>query len=87
MDLLLKALSYSKYGWKICGDLNTYSWACSLPKKSFAVSLGMGQPSKDAHYKIKDLAHARKLSSWGKCVRNQLLVDKVRLCYHHYTLN
>jgi hypothetical protein len=21
MDLLLKALSYSKYGWKICGDL------------------------------------------------------------------
>jgi hypothetical protein len=38
MDLLFKAISYSKYGWKIRGDLKVIGLLleCSLATQSFA---------------------------------------------------
>jgi hypothetical protein len=88
--LLLKAVSYSKYGWKICGDLKAVGSLLGMQSayiKFCCFLCEWDSRAKDAYYKIKDLAHARKLSSWGKHVRNLLLVDKERFCYSHYTLN
>jgi hypothetical protein len=37
MDLLLKVLSYSKYGWKICGDLKVIQLFLGIVTQSVAV--------------------------------------------------
>jgi len=37
MDLLLKALSYSKYGWKICGDLKVTELFLGIVTQSVGV--------------------------------------------------
>ena len=90
MDLLLKAVSYSKYGWKICGDLKAIGLLLGMHSaytKFCCFLCEWDSQEKDACSKIKHLAHAIKLSSREKCVRNQLLVDQVRFGYHHYTLN
>jgi len=44
MDLLLKAVSYSKYGWKICGDLKIIGLLLGMhmTTKSFAVVCANG---------------------------------------------
>jgi len=79
MDLLLKAISYWKYGWKICGDVKDLGLLLGMESvyTKFYCFLREGwRPRKRQTLQNEGLAHARKLSSRGKSVRNQLTVHK-----------
>jgi len=57
MDLLLKALSYSKYRWKICGDLEVIGLLLGMQPgytKFCCLLCEWDSQAKDKHYKIKD---------------------------------
>jgi hypothetical protein len=57
-DLLLKAISYSKYGWKICGDLKVIGLLLGMQSsytKFCCFLCEWDSRTKDKHYKVKDL--------------------------------
>jgi len=57
MDLLLKAVSYSKYEWKICGDLKVIGLLLGLQSgytKFCCFVCEWDSQARDIHYKIKD---------------------------------
>jgi len=57
MDLLLKAISYSKYEWKICGDLKVIGLLLGQQSgytKFFCFLCAWDSQARDIHYKIKD---------------------------------
>ena len=57
MDLLLKAISYSKYGWKTCGDLKVIGLFLGIQSgytKFCCFLCEWDSRAKDKHYKIKD---------------------------------
>jgi hypothetical protein len=57
MDLLLTAISYSKYGWKICGDLHVIGLLLEIQSgyaKFCRFLCEWYSRANDKHYKIKD---------------------------------
>jgi hypothetical protein len=82
MDLLLKAISYSKYGWKIYEDLKViglllrmqsgYTTLCCL-------LCAWDSRTKDNHFQIKDWSMTENSVPGERCVRNQQLVDKGKI--------
>jgi hypothetical protein len=57
VDLLLKATSYSNYGWKICGDLKVTGLLLGMQSgytKFCCFLCEWDSPQKNKHYKIKD---------------------------------
>ena len=57
MDLLLKAISYSKYEWKVCGDFKVIGLLLGLQSgyTRFCCFLcEWDSQARDLHYKIKD---------------------------------
>ena len=57
MDLLLTATSYSKYGWKIRGDLHVIGLLLGIQSgytKFCCFLCEWYSRAKDKHYKIKD---------------------------------
>jgi hypothetical protein len=57
MDLLLKAVSYLKYGWKICGDCKGIGLPLGMQSgytKFCCFLCEWDSRAKDKHYKIKD---------------------------------
>jgi hypothetical protein len=82
MDLLLKSTSYSKCGWKICGDLKIIRLFLGMHSghTKFCCFLCEWEGrAKDKHYKIKDIPMREKSVPGEKCVRNQPLVDKDKI--------
>ena len=79
MDLLLKARSYSKYGWKICGDLKITGLLLEMRSgytKLCYFLCEWDSQVQDKHYKIKDWPMGGNSVPGEKCVRNQPLVKK-----------
>jgi hypothetical protein len=79
MDLLLKAISYSKYGWKTCGDLKDIGLL--LGKQSFYILFccflrESDSRAKEKYYRMKGWAMRENSVPGGKFVRLQLLVDE-----------
>jgi hypothetical protein len=90
MDLLLKAVSYSKYRWKICGDLKVIGLLLGMQfgyTKLCYFLCEWDSWAKYKHYKIKDWPMPENSVPGKKHVRNQPLFDKDKICYWHYTLN
>jgi hypothetical protein len=57
MDLVLKAVTYSKYGWEICGDLKAIGLLLGMQSgytKFCCFLCEWDSQLKDKHYKIKD---------------------------------
>ena len=90
MDLLLKAISYSKYGWKICGDLKVIGLLLGMESgytKLCYFLCEWDSWAKDKHYKLKDWPMPENSVPGKKRTRNQPLFDKDTICYWHCTLN
>ena len=76
-----EAISYSKYGWKICGHLTVtgsllemqsgYTKLCCLCE--------WDSRTKDRHYKIKDWHMPKNSVPGEKCFRNRPIVDKDKI--------
>jgi hypothetical protein len=82
MDLLLRAISYSKYGMKICGDLKIIGLLQGMQSgytKFCSFLCELDSRAKDKHYKIKDWPMRGNSVPEKKCVRNQPLVDKDKI--------
>jgi hypothetical protein len=57
VDLLLNAISYSKYGWKVCGDLEVTGLLLGMQSAYTNLCCFLCEwdsRAKDKHYKIKD---------------------------------
>jgi hypothetical protein len=77
--LLLKAISYSKCGWKICGDLTVMGLFLGIQSGyiMFCCFLReLDSRAKDKHNKIKDWPMRETSVPRDKFVRHQLLVDE-----------
>jgi len=82
IDLLLKAVSYSKYEWKICGHLAVLRLLLGMRSgyATFCFILWESDShTKDTHYNIKDGPMRENSISGEKSVRNQLLVDRNKI--------
>jgi len=80
MDLLLKAISYSKYGWKICGDkVRGLLIGMQSGHTKFCCFCKWDSRAKDKHYTSKDWPMSENSVPGEQCVRNQLLVDKDKI--------
>jgi hypothetical protein len=79
MNLLLKAVSYSKCEWKICGDLKVIGLILGIQSDytMFCCFLcALGSRAKDKHKKIKDWPMRENSVLGDTFVRHQLLVDE-----------
>jgi len=81
VDLLLKAVSYSKYGWKICGDLKVIGLLIGMQSvyTKFCFFCEWDSRAKDKHYTPKDWPMSKNFVPGEQCVRNQPLVDKDKI--------
>jgi hypothetical protein len=82
MDLLLKAISYSKYGWKICGDLEVLGLLLGMQPgytKFCCLLWEWDSQTKDKQYKIKNCPMRENSVSREKSVRNQTLADRHKI--------
>jgi len=78
MDLLLRAIRYSKYEWKICGDRKVIGSHLGMQSgyTTFCCFLcEWDSRAKGKLYKIKDCPIG-KLISGGNCVRNHPVFTK-----------
>jgi hypothetical protein len=77
----LEAIIYSNYEWKICGDPKVIGLILGMQSgytKFCCFLCERDSRAKDKLYKIKDCLMI-KLSSRGKCVRNQPLFKKNKI--------
>ena len=84
LDLLCLAVSYSIYGWEICGDLTVTGLLLRLQSgytKFCCFLCEWHSRAKDKHCKIKDWPMPESSVPGEKCVRNQLLVDKDKILF------
>jgi len=77
----LKAVSYSKYGWKICGDLKVIGLLIGMQSvyTKFCFFCEWDSRAKDKHYTPKDWPMSKNFVPGEQCVRNQPLVDKDKI--------
>jgi len=68
VDLLLKAMSYSKYGWKICGHLTVTGLLLGMQSGYTKFSCFLREWDSRTKENVTKLiiSHARKLNSRGK---------------------
>jgi hypothetical protein len=74
VDLFLKAIRYSKYGWKTCGDLEVIGLLTGMQsgyKKCCCFLCEWDSRAKDQHYKFKDWPMQENSVPGEKCVRNR----------------
>ena len=79
MDLLLIAIRYSKYRWKICGGFQVIGLLLGMQSgytKFCCFLCEWYSQAKEKHYKFKDWPMQENSLPGEKCVINQPLVDK-----------
>jgi hypothetical protein len=89
MDLLLKAISYSKYGWKICGDLKVIGLLlkCSLATQSCAIFFLNGTAEQKTSIKKLKIGPCQETQFQGKSVSEiHHSLTKIRLPTLHIKL-
>jgi hypothetical protein len=90
MDWLLKAISYSKYGWKKKGGLKVV-WLLLGMQSGYITfccfRCDRDSRARDKHYKIKDWSMTENSVPGEMGVTNLPLFDKERFYYHHHTVN
>ena len=81
MDLLLTAISYSKYGWKICGDLKVIGLLIGMQSgyTKFCCFCEWDSQAKDKYYTPRDWRMSENSVLGEQCVRTQPLVDKDKI--------
>jgi len=82
MDLLLRALSYSKYGWKIFGDLKVIGFLLGLQSgymKLCCFLCEWDSREQDQHYKIMDWSLLETSFQGEKYVRYRPLFEKDKI--------
>ena len=77
----LETTSYSKYGWKICGDLKVIGLLIGMQSgyTKFCCFCEWDIRAKDKHYTPKDWPMWENSVPGEQYVRNQLLVDKDKI--------
>jgi len=74
--LLLRAKSYSNYGWKICGGFKVIGLLLGMQSGHIQLCCCLCEWSSQAKYKTKDWPMRENLVPGEKCASNQLPVDK-----------